>query len=482
MTNLFFTILNMSIAAGFAAMAVMAARLVLRRAPAVFAYLLWSAVAFRLIVPVQPASSFSILKPVQPLAAPDTGFMTFVSPEQTTPALEAGLREIHRIAEKAAPAAAPWISGSMLDLLIRLGTIIWMAGVIILLLAGAKSYWNIRNRIRTATRVRDHIYESDQIDTPFVFGMLKPRIYVPTGLGERELTSILLHEQAHIDRRDHLVKPLAWLLLVLHWFNPLMWLSYTLMSKDMEMSCDERVMNKADSRFKRQYAAALLAYSVRKSGLRAGNLLGFGESHVTTRIRRILAYRRPSARAAAGYMLVIAVLIAACSTNPKAAPVTTHPGTQTFYAGYDLNRLMDNKTLYVGNASKVGGLIQAMPVPEGLTWNGIELQTVEPPYGVTIRYQMNDAASTPGIEDLANETFRRQAILLLSLIDNVDRITYTVDMPEGAGGSAVFHVQLTREQAESLLGEDVRPYSADESGLRQLIDQVNGLSFAGPPL
>ncbi|AGA59582.1 antirepressor regulating drug resistance protein [Thermobacillus composti KWC4] len=476
MTNLFFTVVNMSIAAGFTALVVIAARLALRRAPAVLSYLLWIAVAVRLVIPVRLASPLSIMRPIEPLAAEDSGFMTFVSPELKTTAMDAGMRGIERMAETMMPAAkVPGVD--MLDMLIRLGGIIWIIGVIVLLARSAVNYWNVRNSIRTAVRIRDHIYESDRIDTPFVFGLLKPKIYVPTGLSEQELTYVLLHEQTHIDRRDYVIKPLAYIMVIIHWFNPLIWLSYALMSKDMEMSCDEKVLDKTGGRHKRPYAAALLSCAVRSSGLRAGSSPAFGENQVKARIRNILAYRKPSARVIAGYMLAIAVLIAACSTNPKMVQPVPHTDRQTFYSGYNLTELMNNKTLYVGHAGKVGGLIHGMPEPEGLDWNGIELQTTEPPYGVIIRYQMNAAADQAETGDAAYETFCRNAVLLFSLIDNVDRISLSIGDQTSPDGSASYSMTVTREQAEAWLGGDVRPYSADASGLQRLIDQVNRLSF-----
>lgn len=476
MTNLFFTVVNMSIAAGFTALVVIAARLALRRAPAVLSYLLWIAVAVRLVIPVRLTSSFSIMQSIEPLAAEDSGFMTFVSPELKTTAMDAGMRGIERIAETMMPAAkVP--GGDILDIFIRFGSIIWIIGVIVLLARSAVNYWNVRTRIRTAVRIRDHIYESDRIDTPFVFGLLKPRIYVPTGLSGQELTYVLLHEQTHIDRRDYVIKPLAYMMVIIHWFNPLIRLSYALMSKDMEMSCDERVLDKMGSRHKRQYAAALLSCAVRSSGLHAGTPPAFGENQVKARIRNILAYRKPSARVIAGYMLAIAVLITACATNPRTLQPVPQSTEQQFYFGYDLRTLMNNKTLYVGNAGKVGGLIRGMPAPEGLDWNGIELQTTEPPYGVIIRYQINEAADQAGTGDAAAETFCRNAVLLFSLIDNVDRITLSIGDQTRPDGSTSYSMTVTREQAEAWLGGDVRPYSADASGLQQLIDQVNRLSF-----
>lgn len=153
--------------------------------------------------------------------------------------------------------------------------------------------------------------------TPFVFGFLKPRIYIPAGMSEQELSHILLHEQTHIDRRDYLVKPLMFLLVILHWFNPLMWLSFVLMSKDMEMSCDEVVIRKLGPQVKSSYSGSLLGFSARRSGLMTGSPLAFGESSVKARIKHILAYRKPTSRSMAACTLLIVILLIGCTANPK---------------------------------------------------------------------------------------------------------------------------------------------------------------------
>lgn len=135
------------------------------------------------------------------------------------------------------------------------------------------------NNVRTATLVRDNIFETDRIDSPFVCGFIKPKIYVPINLPEQELSYILAHEQTHIRRLDYLVKPFAFLVLIIHWFNPIMWLSFALMSKDMEMSCDESVIRRMGSDRKASYSNSLLSLAVKRSGLLVGSPLAFGESH-----------------------------------------------------------------------------------------------------------------------------------------------------------------------------------------------------------
>lgn len=470
MINLFLLILNMSITASYVALAVIMARFLLRRAPKIFSYILWATVAIRLIIPVSFASSFSILGLVKFQNRTGTGFMEYVPQEigmQKNPVMDTGIMEISHFINSSLSVATPMASASPMQIIVWIGSIIWIIGVIILLLFSILSYLKILVRVRTATLVKDNIYETDQIDTPFVCGFLNPKIYIPIGMNDHELSYILLHEKIHIMRRDYLIKPFAFILLIIHWFNPLMWLSYVLMSKDMEMSCDESVINKMGHQIKGSYSTSLLTLSVSKKTLLTGSPLAFGESNVKTRIKNILTYRQPSKRMIAAYILVIAALVVGCTANPK--PLQLGP-SQSLYSGYDIDRLMENKTLYVGNASKVVGLLDGMPEPTGFEWNGMALQTTDKPYGITVNYIISD--SDEG--EIDGEIFYRNAILLLSLIDNVDIITYLiVDSP--GQNDIVNSFTFTREQAEKQFGEDVRHYATDETNLRQLIDRLDNL-------
>ncbi|MBW5445826.1 DUF4825 domain-containing protein [Cohnella sp. CFH 77786] len=480
MTNLFLIILNMSIAASYAALAVILARFLLRRAPKIFAYILWSVVAIRLVIPVSFTSGFSIFQLVQSLAKPGTSLMEFVPREigmQKNPVVDVGFRGISRLVNSSLPVAAPTSSANLMQIIIWIGSIIWITGAAILFLYSVISYLKIQDKVRTATLVKDNIFETDQIATPFVLGFLKPKIYIPVGMSEHELPHILLHEQTHIMRRDYLIKPFAYMILFVHWFNPLMWLSYALMSKDMEMSCDERVINKMGDQIKRSYSTTLLSLSVSRSRLLTGSPLSFGESHVKARIKNILSYRQPSFWMVSGSMLVIAALVMGCIANPKPLQQLTPPSSPRSYSGYNMDKLMENKTLYVGNHVKVGGLISGMPEPVGLKVNGIALQTKAQPYGLTINYIMNKASEAVNEGAISREIFYRNSVLLLSLIDNVDRITGLIVDGTGQSDGASYSFTFTRDQADKLLGVDVRHYAADETSLRNLIDRLNSLPF-----
>lgn len=470
--NLFLIILNMSITASFVALAVIMARFLLKRAPKIFSYILWVAVAIRLIIPVSFASSFSILRFVKPQDKTGTGFLEFVPAEigmQKTPVVDGGIKEVSHFINSSLPVATPMASTNPMQIIIWIASIIWIAGVVILLLYSIISYFKIVVRVRTATLVKDNIYETDQIATPFVLGFLNPKIYIPIGMSDHELSYILLHEQIHIMRRDYLIKPLAFIMLIIHWFNPLMWLSYALMSKDMEMSCDESVVNKMGNQIKRSYSTSLLTLSISNKRFPTGSPLAFGESNVKARIKNILTYRQASKRTIAAYMIVIMALVVGCTANPKPLQQTSQGPS-----GYNIDQLMENKTLYVGNATKVGGLIGGMPNPTDYQWD-MALQTKVQPYGVTINYRMKDSISREEERNINGEAFHRNAIVLLSLIDNIDSITYSIVDSSGQSDDIVNSFTFTREQVDKLVGEDVRQYATDEKSLQQLIDRLESL-------
>jgi Antirepressor regulating drug resistance, predicted signal transduction N-terminal membrane component len=474
MTGLFITIVNMSITASYVALAVVAARWLLKRAPKRYSYLLWLAVAIRLVIPFSFTSGFSLLQLVRPQNHSHAGYMEYVPQDiglQKNPVLDVGLNSLRDIV--IFPSATPMSSINPMQIILWMGSMVWLMGVAVLLLYSIMMYMRLWSRLRTATLVRDRIFETDQIRTPFVFGLLKPRIYIPTGLSKEDLTCIIEHERTHIRRGDYLIKPAAYFLLIVHWFNPMMWLSYKLMSKDMEMSCDEQVVGKMGEGMKRSYASTLLSISMNSSNWRMGGPLAFGESDVKARITNILAYRKHSSWVIIVSLLVVAVLVTGFTANPK--PMQQLPlSLQSTDSGddliYDLDKLMDNKTLYVGNASKVGGLIGGLPKPPGLEGKGMELQTTAEPYGVTINYTAIDANKLTSLD-----VFYRNSILLLSLIDNVDHITYRVDPNISTKERGALEITISRAEADQMLGEDVRHFAADERSVRELIDRIEFL-------
>lgn len=315
MTPLFTSILNMSITASFVALAVMLIRLLFKETPKAFSYILWLAVLLRLVLPFSFHSSYSFLNLLQPHAETDTGAMTYIS-YHTGVKSEAGTGTVNGAAASLLPVANPVKAGNFAERVLEGSAIIWIIGMISLLFLFLISYLKINHKVRTATRIRDNIYETDRITTPFVFGLFRPRIYVPVGLSEQESSYVIAHEQTHIDRLDYLIKPVAYLVLIVHWFNPLMWLTFAMMSKDMEMSCDERVIKTMGDEAKRGYSTSLLSLSVRNSGLLVGMPLAFGKHHIHSRINNVLRYKRPTSKVVILASVLTLIVITGCTFNP----------------------------------------------------------------------------------------------------------------------------------------------------------------------
>ena len=324
--DIFTTILNMSITASYVAIGVIFVRLLLKKAPKIFSYILWVPVLFRLVCPFSFVSAFSFLRLVNINAQRGSGMAEFVPQNiglMQEPAIHSGLDSIDNTVNTALPQAIPAASINPMQIWIGILSLIWITGVLVLLIYSIVSYVKIKRRLQTATLVEGNVFETDAIGTAFVCGFIRPQIYVPVNVGDTDLSYILEHERTHIRRRDYLIKPLAFLALTLHWFNPLMWLSFALMSRDLEMSCDESVLRRLGDGAKGDYSGSLLSLSQRK-GLLTVNPLAFGESHVKARIKNVLKYKKPA-------FWIVTVTVAACivlTVSLIANPQTDSPERQ----------------------------------------------------------------------------------------------------------------------------------------------------------
>lgn len=201
--------------------------------------------------------------------------------------------------------------------LTEISAIIWLAGIAVLLCYGFITYLRLKQRLSTATLVRYNIYETDLINTAFVMGFIRPKIIIPINLSENEFDYIIKHEETHIKRFDYIIKPLAFLVLIIHWFNPLIWLSYYLMTKDMEMSCDESVMKNTGEDIRVNYSSSLFAFSAKQSGLLSP--LAFGEGNVKSRIKNVLNYKQPSFWIILSAVIIISFVLILFGTDPQKA-------------------------------------------------------------------------------------------------------------------------------------------------------------------
>jgi beta-lactamase regulating signal transducer with metallopeptidase domain len=324
MQALFLKVLNMSLTAGYVILAVLLIRLLLRRAPRKYSYFLWSVVLFRLICPVSFASVISVFRlwPFDMTVAQreGTAALQYIPPDiglMNRPRVTVGIPTANALIQDSLPAAVPAASVNPLQLWVAAGTAVWLAGIALLLLYSAVSLLKVYRRMDTAVLLEKNVRQSDRIRAPFVLGFIRPRVYLPFALKESERPYILAHERYHIRRRDYLVKPLFFLGLTLHWFNPLVWLAYALMSRDMEMSCDEYVLGTQGGGIAAAYSTSLLSFAANRRLATAGPLC-FGEAGVKGRVSNILRWKHPKPWATAAAALICFAVIAACASNPSA--------------------------------------------------------------------------------------------------------------------------------------------------------------------
>jgi bla regulator protein BlaR1 len=239
MSRLFITVLNMSLTASYVALVVIFIRMLLGKFPKIFSYILWAIVWFRLVCPISIGSSLSLV----PIKSPIPYDIATV----TNPNVRFGIESVDSVLNQSIkpsmPMANPVASINPMGIMMEIVSAVWLLGIAVILCYSIISYIRFKARLSTATLYKDNIFETDRIQTPFVLGFIRPKIFIPTGLAQNELGYILKHEQVHIKRKDYIIKPVAFLAVALHWFNPLIWFCYFLMSKDMEMSCDESVIS-----------------------------------------------------------------------------------------------------------------------------------------------------------------------------------------------------------------------------------------------
>ena len=320
MDVIFLKVLNMSISASWLILAVIVLRPFLKKAPKWILCVLWAMVAIRLIFPLSFESTFSLIPSAETINPS-------VIQHAQEPALNSGVTFIDDtlnpiINESVSP--TPDISANPLQIWISVGGVVWSAGLIVLLGYALFSYLRIRNKCQEAILLRDNIWLCDAVKSPFILGIIRPRIYLSSSIEERQITYVLAHEQAHLKRKDHWWKPLGYLLQAVYWFNPLIWIAYILFCRDIELACDEKVIKDLEMNGKKAYSHAMLSCSMQKKILMTCPL-AFGEVGVKERVKTVLNYKKP-----AFWIIVVAIVacisVALCFlTNPKYQPESIEP-------------------------------------------------------------------------------------------------------------------------------------------------------------
>lgn len=319
MTDIFLGFLNRSLAAGILILAVVLVRLVFKKAPRWLLCALWALAAVRLVCPVSIESVLSLIPSAEP-----------VQPEiivSAQPAITSGIPAVDAIVNPPLAAAftpSPAQSANPLQIWTFLAACVWLAGIAALLLYAAVSALRLRLRVRTAVRLEGKVYQSEFVSSPFILGVIRPRIYLPFGLEAGAQAMVLAHERAHLRRGDQLWTPLGYLILAAYWFNPLCWLAYILFCRDIEAACDEKVVRELGEGCKAAYSRALLACSVPRKLITACPL-AFGETGVKSRIKSVLNYKKPAFWLVLAAVLVSAAVAVCFLTDPKREDPAQNP-------------------------------------------------------------------------------------------------------------------------------------------------------------
>lgn len=311
MAAVFLKLLNLSISASWLVLVVLVLRFVWKRSPKWINVLLWGIVALRLMLPFSIESALSLIPSAETVSPAVVQF-------DPAPTITSGVSVIDNAVNPSLSehfSAVPTASVNPLYVWTEIAGWVWLIGLGAMLLYALVSYLRLRRRVSVSLPIQDHIYLCDAISSPFILGVVKPRIYLPSGLDEVQQQNVLSHERAHLTRRDHWWKPLGFALLAVYWFNPVLWLAYTLLCRDIELACDERVIRTMDENAVKTYSAVLLACSMpRKAVITCP--LAFGEVGVKERVRNALHYKKPAFWVVAASVAVCVVVAVCFLTNP----------------------------------------------------------------------------------------------------------------------------------------------------------------------
>lgn len=306
MDIIFTSVFNMSIAASMLIIAVILLRLIFKNVPKWIRCVLWLFVALRLVIPISFESPFSLVLNAQTINSTSNSSVSYVSSSVNSDSLNT----IHDV--------------NIIEIL----SYIWVVGFTVMLIYMFYSYWRLHLKIRESVVIKDNIIICDRISSPFVFGIIKPRIYLPSNLSEEERLYVLAHEQEHINHHDNLWKPLGYLILSIHFFNPICWVAFKLFTNDIELACDERVIRNFDTESKKGYSNALLSCSIKHSFLSACPF-SFGESGLKQRIKNVLGYKKPTFRIAILSFAVCLLTVMSFMTNPITSVLKIHSDSQS---------------------------------------------------------------------------------------------------------------------------------------------------------
>lgn len=303
MTNFFYTVLNMSITSAIVIILVIIARMLIKHLPKKYSYLLWSVVAFRLCVPFSFKSLLSPFNIVKgEVLNTQSGKLTYVD--------EGNISALNTIISSSGSLNNSAKALTLSDIL----PYIWISVTVVILAISTARYFNLKQKLKCGKNFKENIYFSHQANTPFILGIIKPKIYIPSNTDKQYIDYIIAHEKYHLKRKDHIIKAFAFLLLAIHWFNPFCFIAFKLMNDDMEMSCDEKVIE-SHKNIKKIYSSALLSFAA-KNNFPSSTPLCFIESKAKTRIKNVLKFKKPKKIIGIAAVMLCLIILSACASNP----------------------------------------------------------------------------------------------------------------------------------------------------------------------
>lgn len=439
MKNLFISLINLSIYGSYFIVFVLMIRWFVQQFPKRYLYALWVMVFAKLCIPFSLKSIFSWNNLSQNVILPDN-FSTM----EKIPA-QARLNEVPSISlapeNPSLTQNAPtfdWANVGMNFLMV-----LWLIGIFFLLAHSIYSLYRLKKELRCAKHLEENIYLSDTLTSAFVFG-IRPKIYIPSNLSEEKIEYIITHERIHIARKDYLIKFFCWIVLCIHWMNPLVWLAFHYMVEDMEISCDEKVLDLLGYENKKSYSNTLLELASKHSFFETR--VAFGENSTKKRIHSVLDYRKPRVWTVLTAIVLVLFAGAFFFSEKIADP------------NQKIKELYEYKTPYVGDNSKVGNIIYRLYIPFEYSEHHFEILSKEKPYGLKIFYTVD--SSTPKYNPFDFD-YDNNAMVLFSLIDNLDRIEFHLKSKEYA--VRIF----TREDMDKKLARysnESYPHTLKESG------------------
>ncbi len=432
MTELFLRVVNLSIAASWLVLAVLLLRLILRRSPKWISMLLWGLVGVRLVCPFSLESVWSLIPSAQTISPT---ILTDSTPTVHTgfPTLNQSINPVLSQAVSSAPDAAP----NLLEIWLPVLAVLWVMGVAVGLGYAVLGYVRLRRQLDTAVWLEDNLYQSGAVRSPFVLGLSHPRIYLPFSLDGDTLAHVVAHERTHLARRDHWWKALGFVLLCVHWFNPLMWVAYGMFCRDVELACDEAVVKNLEPKQRADYSQALLLCSVGHTAWTASPLC-FGEVSVKQRVKAVLRYRRPTLVAVSASVLVCVLVGVAFLTNPLASRSLPMSGDRI--ADLDPQWMVDE--------------IAAM---EGLSdGSALQVSTTSFEFFLTPDFQIRKSAVIPFFYVQDQQIYDAQLKL------SADEGTYSVTTPTpGPWKDRFYNLYIYLQALKHLPQEEIRRLSPD---------------------